>query len=127
MLAHIFASTYLHIMEARRDVFQAISDPTRRKIIGMVVQKSCNVNALASHFDMTRQAISLHVKILAECGLIVIHKQGRDHFCEAKLEKLSDVSQWIEQYRQYYEQKLDSLESYLNKLQKKSKHGKKRK
>jgi DNA-binding transcriptional ArsR family regulator len=112
-------------MEARRDVFQAISDPTRRKIIGMVVQESCNMNALASHFNMTRQAISLHVKILTECGLIVIHRQGRDHFCEAKLDKLSDVADWIEQYWQFYERKPDSPESYIDKLQKK--HGKKRK
>jgi DNA-binding transcriptional ArsR family regulator len=77
MLAYIFASKYLHIMEARRDVFQAIADPTRRQIIGMVVNKSQNLNAIADNFAMTRQAISLHIKILTECGLMTVKQQGR--------------------------------------------------
>ena len=66
MLAHIFASKYLHMMEARRDVFQAIADPTRREIIGMVVGQPLNLNAIAEKFQVSRQAISLHVKILNE-------------------------------------------------------------
>jgi DNA-binding transcriptional ArsR family regulator len=101
MLAFIFASKYLHIMEARRDVFQAIADPTRRQIIGMVATKALNLNSIADNFDMSRQAISLHIKILTECGLITIKQQGRERFCEAKLEKLNEVSIWIEQYRQF--------------------------
>jgi DNA-binding transcriptional ArsR family regulator len=113
-------------MEARRDVFQAIADPTRRQIIGMVATKSLNLNTIAGSFDMTRQAISLHVKILAECGLITIKQQGRERFCEAKLEKLNDVSVWIEQYRQYWESKFDTLELYLDKLQKNKKNGRKK-
>ena len=113
-------------MEARRDVFQAIADPTRRQIIGMVATKKLNLNAIADNFDMSRQAISLHIKILTECGLIAIKQQGRERFCEAKLEKLNEVSVWIEQYRQYWESKLDGLELYLNKLQKNKKHGRKK-
>ena len=70
---------------------------------------------------MTRQAISLHIKILIECGLIAVKQQGRERFCEAKLEKLSDVSEWIEQYRQYWENKLDSLELYLKNFKKRKK------
>ena len=114
-------------MEARRDVFQAIADPTRRAIIGMVARESCNLNAIADNFDMSRQAISLHVKILTECGLISITQQGRERICEAKLEQLNEVSLWIEQYRQFMERKFDSLESYLAKLQKDRKYAKKRK
>ena len=125
MLAFIFASTYLHIMETRRDVFQAIADPTRRKIIDLIAGERQNLNAIAGNFDMSRQAISLHIKILSECGLIVIRKQGRERYCEAKLKKLGEVSTWLEQYRKIYEAKLDSLETYLDKLQSKNtKYGK---
>ena len=113
-------------METRRDVFQAIADPTRRQIIGMVATKSLNLNSIAGNFDMSRQAISLHIKILNECGLITIKQQGRERFCKAKLEKLNDVSIWIEQYRQYWESKLDSLEIYLDKLQKNKNNGRKK-
>jgi len=113
-------------MEARRDVFQAIADPTRRQIIGMVATKALNLNSIADNFDMSRQAISLHIKILTECGLISIKQQGRERFCEAKLEKLNEVSLWIEQYRQSWESKLDTLELYLDKLQKTKNHGRKK-
>lgn len=113
-------------MEARRDVFQAIADPTRRQIIGMVATQSLNLNSIADNFDMSRQAISLHIKILTECGLIAIKQQGRERFCEAKLEKLNEVSIWIEQYRQFWESKLDTLELYLDKLQKNKNHGRKK-
>jgi DNA-binding transcriptional ArsR family regulator len=113
-------------MEARRDVFQAIADPTTRQIIGLLATKSLNLNTIADNFDMSRQAISLHIKILTECGLISIKQQGRERYCEAKLEKLNEVSVWIEQYRQHWESKLDSLQLYLNKLQKNKKHGRKK-
>jgi len=126
MLALIFASIYLHIMEARRDVFQAIADPTRREIIGMVARRSLNLNSIADNFSMTRQAISLHIKILEECGLITVNQQGRERFCEAKLDKLNEVSLWIEQYRQFWEKRFDTLEMYLQELQKNKKHGRKK-
>ena len=113
-------------MEARRDVFQAIADPTRREIINLIAHESLNLNAIADNFDMSRQAISLHIKILVECGLININQQGRERFCEAKLDKLSEISVWVEQYRQFYERKLDSLETYLDKLQKQKNHGRKK-
>jgi DNA-binding transcriptional ArsR family regulator len=114
-------------MEIRRDVFQAIADPTRRAIINMVSQQPLNVNSLAEQFDMTRQAVSLHVKILTECGLIMIRQQGRERYCEAKLDGLSEVSEWVEQYKQYFESKLDSLENYLAKIQKTKKNAKRKK
>jgi DNA-binding transcriptional ArsR family regulator len=113
------------MMEARRDVFQAIADPTRRQIIQMVAKDSLNLNAIADQFEMSRQAISLHIKILTECGLVTVQQKGRERICEAKLDQLSEVSVWVEQYRQYWESHLDSLEIYLAKLQKNKKHASK--
>ena len=124
MLAFIFARTYLHNMKARRDVYQAIADPTRRAIISMIAAESHNVNAIAEKFDMSRQAISLHVKILTDCGLIAIKQRGRDRFCEAQLDQLSEVSAWVDQFRQHFESKLDNLETYLDKLKNERKYGK---
>ena len=114
-------------MEARRDVFQAIADPTRRQIIDMVARESLNLNTIAGNFQMSRQAISLHVKILEECGLVSIRQQGRERYCDAQLDKLNEISEWVEQYRRYWEKKFDSLVKYLAKLQKQKKHGTKRK
>jgi len=103
----------------RRDVFQAIADPTRRKIINMVAHQSLNVNAVAEKFDVSRTAIYKHIKLLTECGLIEVKQKGRERFCEARLEKLNQVSDWVAQYKQFWEQKLDSLENYLEELQSK--------
>ena len=111
----------------RRDVFQAIADPTRREIINLIAHKNLNLNAVAENFDISRPAISKHIKILTECGLISIHQQGRERYCEAKLDKLNEVSDWVEQYRKFWEEKFDALELYLNKLQKDKKHGKRKK
>ena len=108
-------------MTQTRDIFQAIADPTRRQIIDMLARKSLNVNAIAREFDITRQAVSLHVQFLNDCGLIVITQKGRERYCEAKLEKLNEVTDWVDQYRKYWDNKLDSLESYLAKIQKKKK------
>jgi len=113
-------------MKARRDVYQAIADPTRRAIIQMIASQSHNINSIAEKFDMSRQAVSLHVKVLTDCGLVVVKQQGRDRFCEAQLNRLSEVSRWVDQYRQHWESKLDGLETYLEKL-KKEKYGKRKK
>ncbi len=102
----------------RRDVFQAIADPTRREILGMIAEEPLNVNSVAEHFDVSRTAIYKHIKILIECGLVDVQQKGRERYCEAKLEKLGEVSDWVEQYRKLWTQKLDSLEQYLNKVQK---------
>ncbi|HKG68168.1 MAG TPA: metalloregulator ArsR/SmtB family transcription factor [Segetibacter sp.] len=107
----------------RRDVFQAIADPTRREIINMISHQSLNLNTVAGSFDISRPAISKHIKILTECGLIVIRQQGRERYCEAKLQKLNEVSEWIEQYRVFWTSKLDALEIFLNK----ETHGNKKK
>jgi DNA-binding transcriptional ArsR family regulator len=106
----------------RRDVFQAIADPTRREIINMLAHQKLNLNSVAEKFDVSRPAISKHIKILTECGLIVITQQGRERHCEAQLQKLGEVSTWIEQYRQFWNLKLDALDVYLNQLQSKEKN-----
>ena len=104
-------------IETRRDVFQAIADPTRRQIINLVSQKSMNLNAIADNFDISRSAISQQIKILAECGIIVIRQQGRERICEAKLETLHEVYHWLDQYRQFWNGKFNSLDNYLSKIQ----------
>jgi DNA-binding transcriptional ArsR family regulator len=81
----------------------------------MIAQESLNLNAVAENFDISRPAISKHIKILTECGLIVIKQKGRERFCEAKLQQLNEVSQWIEQYRVFWTSKLDALEDFLAK------------
>jgi DNA-binding transcriptional ArsR family regulator len=111
-------------MIQRRDVFQAIADPTRRQIINMTAGKPLSVNTMADSFATSRQAISLHIKILIECDLLKIKKQGRERYCEAHLGQLNEVAVWIEQYRQHFENKLDNLETYLDKLKKERQHGK---
>ena len=102
----------------RRDVYQAIADPTRRAIINMVASESHNVNAIAEKFDVSRQAISLHIQLLIDCGLLVVKQEGRERFCKAHLDQLGEVFQWVEQYKQHFEQKLDSLEVYIEKIKK---------
>jgi len=111
----------------RRDVFQAIADPTRREILGMIAHKSLNINSVTENFDVSRAAIYKHMKILSECGLLEIKQQGRERFCEGRLDRLNEVSDWVEQYREFWEARLDSLEIYLAKLQKEKKHGKRKK
>ena len=100
-----------------RDVFQAIADPTRREIIHMIAHETLNLNSVAEKFHISRPAISKHIKILTECGLIVINQKGRERHCEANLKKLNEVSEWVEQYRIFWNQKLDALENYLDELQ----------
>jgi len=106
---------------SRRDVFQAIADPTRRAIINMIAQEPLNLNSVAGQFHVSRPAISKHIKILTECGLIVIRQKGRERYCEAKLQKLNEVSDWVEQYRKFWNIKLDALEKYLGELQQEKK------
>ena len=82
-------------METRRDVFQAIADPTRRQIINLIAQQSMNLNAIADNFEITRPAISNHIRILHECGIISISQVGRERYCKIQPENLREVSDWI--------------------------------
>lgn len=109
ILAHIFASKYLHIMETRRDVFQAIADPTRRAIIGLLANSTLTLNGVAENFNISRPAISKHIKVLTECGLIVVNQHGRERYCQVDFNKLKEVSDWVTQYHNFWNQKLDAL------------------
>jgi DNA-binding transcriptional ArsR family regulator len=114
-------------MYIRRDVFQAIADPQRRAIIDLVARQQLTLNGVAEQFDISRPAISKHIKILTECGLIVIRQQGRERYCEARLEGLGEVANWVEQSRKHWTERLQSLDGYLDELQsKKKKYGNKK-
>jgi DNA-binding transcriptional ArsR family regulator len=97
----------------RRDVFQAIADPTRREIINLLAHQTLNLNAVADNFDISRPAVSKHIKILTECGLIVINQQGRERYCRAELNKLKEVAEWTARYKEFWNNKLDALGSFL--------------
>lgn len=105
-------------MEPRRDVFQAIADPTRRAIIRLIADEPANVNTIADQFDVTRQAISLHLKVLTECGLLSIRQQGRERFYKSRPEKLKVVNTWLRQYEKFWNTKLEALDEYLVKSKK---------
>lgn len=105
-------------MEMRRDVFQAISDPTRRAIIDLVAVQQLTVTAVANHFHSSRPAISKHLRILSECGLVHIRQEGRERYCEARLKKLREVADWTTQYNRFWDQKLAGLQAFLEREKK---------
>lgn len=87
----------------RRDIFQAIADPTRRAIIALIALQAMTPNALAEHFDMTRQAVSKHLRILIECEVIKPDEQGREIYYQLDIKKMKEVDQWLEQFRTIWE------------------------
>ena len=106
-------------METRRDVFQAIADPTRREIINLIAHKSLNLNTIADNFNISRPAISQQIKILYECGLIEIRQQGRERYVEARLQPLAEVSDWLEQFRKQWAERFSKLDEILDEMKKK--------
>lgn len=104
----------------RRDVFQAIADPTRREILSLLANDSMNLTSVTENFDISQPAISRHIKILTECGLITIEKQGRERYCEAKIEKLNEVEEWLSPFREMWEQRFDKLDKLLIKMKSKT-------
>lgn len=105
----------------RRDVFQAIADPVRRDIIDLLAQETLTINQVAEKFDISRPAISNHIKILRECGIVKVADKGRERHCIIIPDELRMVSEWALQYRRLWEQKLESFEDYLNELKLKHK------
>ncbi|MGI8583186.1 MAG: ArsR/SmtB family transcription factor [Chitinophagaceae bacterium] len=97
----------------RRDVFQAIADPTRREILGLLSNESLTLNGIADNFHISRPAVSKHIKILTECGLVVIKPQGRERYCEVQMKPLQEVNLWVQQYKRFWTEKFDSLENFL--------------
>jgi len=98
----------------RRDVFQAIADPTRREIINLIAHRSLNLNSIADNFQLSRPAISKHIKILTECGLVTIRQEGREHYCSMDFRQFKEVADWVEQYRIFWTEKLDALGKFLD-------------
>lgn len=110
---------------ARRDVFQAIADPTRRKIIELVANGPINLSAIATNLKMSQPAISQQIKILNECGIIEIETIGRERYCKVKPQELIPAFLWLEQYQKLWTDRIDSFEKYVNQLHSKSKKQKK--
>jgi DNA-binding transcriptional ArsR family regulator len=98
----------------RRDVVQALADPTRREILNILAVKSLKVDAVADNFSISRPAVSRHIRILIECGLVQIKKDGREHVCEARMHRLQEVSRWIEPHRKSWTIKMDALGDFLS-------------
>lgn len=103
----------------RRDIFQAIADPTRRAIIALIAVQSMTPNAIAENFNATRQSISKHLRILSECELVNQNQQGREIYYSLKIEKMKEIDEWLEQYRNIWENRFDQLDNVLSKLKKK--------
>ena len=101
----------------RRDVFQAIADPVRRDIIKLLSEESLSINSVAEKFDVSRPAISKHLKILNECGIIRFDQKGRERFCMIEPASLIPAFMWVEQYKKLWEDRIDSFEEYVNELQ----------
>src|SRR5690554_4717550 len=100
----------------KRDIFQAIADPTRRAILVLIATQALTPNALADEFDMTRQAVSKHIKILNECELLEQEKVGREIYYQLKVDKMKEIDQWLKQFRKIWEKRFDQLDKVLSKL-----------
>jgi DNA-binding transcriptional ArsR family regulator len=98
----------------RRDIFQAIADPTRRAIIGLIAIQAMTPNALAEHFDTSRQAVSKHIKILTECALVRQEQQGREIYYQLNADKMKEIDLWLEQFRQIWETRFNQLDHVLS-------------
>lgn len=97
----------------RRDIFQAIADPTRRAIIALIAMQAMTPNALAEHFDTTRQAISKHLRILTECELIKQEHKGREIYYQLEINKMKEIDKWLEQFRKIWETRFSQLDDLL--------------
>ena len=100
----------------RRDVFQAIADPTRRAIIALIALNAMTPNALAEHFDTSRQAVSKHLRILTECQLVNQEQTGREIYYHFNAKSMKEVADFIEPFRQMWEEKFDKLDVLLKKM-----------
>ena len=105
----------------RRDVFQGIADPTRRAIIALIALQAMTPNALAEHFNISRQGVSNHIKILTECELLKQEQQGREIYYTLEIKKLKEIDKWLEQYRKIWETQFNQLDKILSTLKKQKK------
>ena len=102
----------------KRDVFQAIADPTRRGIIALIALQAMTPNAIAEHFDTSRQAVSKHLRILAECEVVRQEQRGREIYYSLEIEKMKEIDEWLEQYRKIWESRYEQLEELLEVMKK---------
>ena len=105
----------------KRDVFQAIADPTRRAIIALIALQAMTPNAIAEHFDSSRQAVSKHLRILTECELVTQEYQGREIYYRLEIEKMKEIDKWLEQYRKIWETRYSQLDDLLATIKKQEK------
>ena len=108
-------------MEIRRDIFQAIADPTRRAIIALIAIQAMTPNSLAEHFNTSRQAVSKHIKILIECELVKSETSGREIYYQLELDKMKEIDNWIEQFRKIWETRFHQLDNLLSTIKKQKK------
>lgn len=105
----------------RRDVFQAIADPTRRAIIALIAMQAMTPNALAEHFETSRQAVSKHLRILTECEVVKQEQKGREIYYSLEIAKMKEIDEWLEQYRKIWESRFEQLDILLTELKQKEK------
>ena len=103
----------------KRDIFQAIADPTRRAIIALIALQAMTPNAIAEHFDTTRQAVSKHLRILTECELVRREQTGREIYYSLEIEKMKEIDKWLDQYRKIWETRFEQLGDVLKVMKKK--------
>ena len=106
-------------METRRDIFQAIADPTRRAIIALIALHAMTPNALAEHFNTSRQAVSKHIKILTECDLLKQEQPGREIYYSLEIEKMKEIDKWLNQFRKIWEARYNQLNDLLSTMKNK--------
>ena len=109
----------------KRDVFQAIADPTRRAIIALIALQAMTPNAIAKHFDTSRQAVSKHLRILTECELVTQEQKGREIYYSLEIEKMKEIDRWMEQYRKIWESRYKQLDTLLAELKQQEKQERK--
>ncbi len=105
----------------RRDIFQAIADPTRRAIIALIALQSMTPNAIADNFNTTRQSVSKHLRILTECSLVKQEQQGREIYYSLKIEKMKEIDKWLNQFRKIWETRFNQLDNVLSTIKKQKK------
>ena len=105
----------------RRDIFQAIADPTRRAILVLVAVQAMTPNAIAENFDIKRQSVSKHLRILTECDLLAQKQEGREIYYELKIDKMKEIDTWLDQFRKIMEERFKQLDQVLFTLKNKKK------
>lgn len=118
---HLYLQPRICTMETRRDIFQAIADPTRRAIIALIALQAMTPNDIAEHFDTTRQAVSKHLRILTECELVKQEHKGREIYYQLEIDKMKEIDKWLEQFRKIWETRFNQLDNLLAKIKKQKK------